>query len=337
MTAYLIRRILLLPVVLFIVVTLIFFVIRVGPTNPVDAATALVTDPQVKEQIRHEFGVDQPIYVNYARFLGGVLHGDFGRSFFSHRPVLDVILERLPATIELALAGLLIGAVLGIGLGILSALNAGSAVDTACRVIAVSWLSMPIFWLGLLFIALLTVKLGWLPATGRFDPRADIPTPTHFYLIDSLLTGDPTYVVTALKYLAMPAAVLGLSISGFLLRLTRNTLLDALRQDYVRTARSKGLREHLVVRRHALRNAILPVVTLIGLLFGGLLGGAAVIETVFAWPGLGLLMVDSINTRDYPQIQGSIGVFAAGYVVVNLIVDFLYVFIDPRIQYGKAS
>src|SRR5262249_40807833 len=156
-------------------------------------------------------------------------------------------------------------------------------------------------------------------------------------LVDSVLTGNPKNVGTALKYLAMPALVLGLSISGFLLRLTRNTLIDALRQDYVRTARSKGLRERMVVLRHALRNAILPVVTMLGLLFGGLLGGAAVIETVFAWPGLGLLMVDSINTRDYPQIQGSIVVFAAGYVIVNLLVDLLYVFIDPRIQYGQKS
>jgi peptide/nickel transport system permease protein len=335
-THYLIRRLLLLPVVLFVVVTLVFVIIRVGPTSPVDAATALVTDQQVKDQIRHEFGADQPIYVNYLNFLGGVLHGDLGRSFFSHRPVLDVILERLPATIELALAGMLIGSVLGIGLGILSALRAGGILDTLCRVVAVSWLSMPIFWLGLLFIALLTVKLGWLPATGRFDPRAEIPTPTHFYLIDSVLTGDPKYVTTALKYLAMPAIVLGLSISGFLLRLTRNTLLDVFRQDYVRTARGKGLREGVVVFRHALRNAILPVVTLLGLLFGGLLGGAAVIETVFAWPGLGLLMVDSINTRDYPQIQGSIAVFAAGYVIVNLLVDVVYVLIDPRIQYGRS-
>jgi peptide/nickel transport system permease protein len=336
-TTYIIRRLLLLPVVLFVVVTLVFFVIRLGPTNPVDAATVQVTDPQVKEQLRHEFGADKPVYLNYIDFLGGVWHGDFGRSFFSHRPVLDVVLERLPATVELALAGLLIGGVLGITLGILSALTPGSLLDTVCRVIAVSWLSMPIFWLGLLLIALLTVKLGWLPATGRFDPRANIPTPTHFYLIDSVLTGNPKNMGTALKYLAMPALVLGLSISGFLLRLTRNTLIDALRQDYVRTARSKGLRDRMVVLRHALRNAILPVVTMLGLLFGGLLGGAAVVETVFAWPGLGLLMVDSINTRDYPQIQGSIVVFAAGYVIVNLLVDLLYVLIDPRIQYGHRS
>jgi ABC-type dipeptide/oligopeptide/nickel transport system permease component len=162
--------------------------------------------------------------------------------------------------------------------------------------------------------------------------NAGVPTPTHLYLIDSLLTGDPNNFVTALKHLAMPAIVLSMSISGFLVRLTRSTLLEALRQDYARTARSKGLQERLVVIRHALRNAILPVVTLLGLLFGGLLGGAAVIETVFAWPGLGLLMVDSINTRDYPQIQGSIGVFAVGYVVVNLLVDLLYVFTDPRIR-----
>src|SRR6266567_4354007 len=307
-TTYIVRRLLLLPLVLFVVVTLVYVVLRTGPANPVDAATALVADPQAIAQIRHEFGADRPIYVTYLEFVGGLLHGDFGKSFFSHRPVLDVILERLPATLELALSGLLIG--------------------TLCRVVAVSWLSTPIFWLGLLFIALFTAKLGWLPATGRFDARLGIPTPTHFYVLDSLLTGDPKNVAIALKYLAMPATVLGFSISGFLLRLTRSTLLEALRQDYARTARSKGLQERLVVIRHALRNSILPVVTMLGLLFGGLLGGAAVIETVFAWPGLGLLMVDSINTRDYPQIQGSIGVFAAGYVVVNLLVDLLYTLID---------
>jgi peptide/nickel transport system permease protein len=231
---------------------------------------------------------------------------------------------------------MLLGGLLGTTLGVVSAVRENSLIDALARALALVGISLPTFWLGLMFIGLFAVNLQWLPVGGRFDARAELQTVTGFYLLDALLARDPAAALTALKHMVLPASVLALFVAGFIARLIRAMVLEALRQDYVRTARAKGLSERLVVIGHALRNALLPAVTIMGLQFGNLLGGAAVTETVFSWPGLGKLMVDAINLHDFPQVQASILLLATTYVVVNLIVDLLYAVIDPRIRYVRA-
>ncbi|MBI3977372.1 MAG: ABC transporter permease [Chloroflexi bacterium] len=334
MTRYIANRLLQLPLLLLVVSALVFTILRLGPGSPVDLATEAARDPKEIERIRHEWGLDLPIHIQYINYMSGVVRGDFGRSFFSNTPVSNVVAERFPATLELAILGMILGSLFGISMGILSAVKENTVVDTLARAIALTGISMPTFWLGLMFIGLFAVNLAWLPVGGRFDARTPIETVTRFYVVDGLLAGDLAAVRTALAHMIMPASVLALFIAGFIARITRAMVLEALRQDYIRTARAKGLRERLVVIRHGLRNALLPIVTIMGLQFGNLLGGAAVTETVFSWPGLGKLMVDAINLHDFPQVQASILLLATTYVVVNLIVDVLYVFIDPRIRYG---
>jgi ABC-type dipeptide/oligopeptide/nickel transport system permease component len=333
-TKYIANRLLQLPLLLLVVSALVFVILRLGPGSPVDLATEAARDPREIERIRREWGLDRPIYVQYLDYVGGVLRGDFGRSFFGNTPVSSVIAERFPATLELAIVGMILGGMVGIGLGVLAAIKEDSVFDTLARVLALTGISLPTFWLGLMFIGLFAVTLDWLPVGGRFDARAEFDKITGFYVLDGLLRGDLKATGTALRHMLMPATVLGLFIAGFIARMVRAMVLEALRQDYVRTARAKGLSERVVVIRHGLRNALLPTVTIMGLQFGNLLGGAAVTETVFSWPGLGKLMVDAINLHDFPQVQASILLLATTYVLVNLIVDILYGIIDPRIRYG---
>jgi peptide/nickel transport system permease protein len=269
--------------------------------------------------------------------LMSAVQGDFGRSFLSNAPISKAVGERYPATLELAIVGMVIGGVIGISLGILSAVKADRPLDTLARAAALISISIPSFWLGLMFIGLFAVQLGWLPVGGRFNVRVPVDVVTGFYLFDTLISGDLSAFRVAVEHLVMPATVLGMAIAGFIARITRATVLEGLRQDYVRTARAKGLLERTVVVRHGLRNALLPIVTLLGLQFGTLLGGAAVTETVFSWPGLGKQMVDALYVRDFPQVQASVLLIAATYVVMNLLVDVLYVFIDPRIRYGRGA
>jgi peptide/nickel transport system permease protein len=335
MTTYILRRLVQLPLLLVVVSAFVFFVLRLGP-SPVDLATEAVRDPTEVERIRRVWGLDRPLLVQYADYVLRALRGDFGRSFLSNVPVSQVVAERYPATLELAILGMAVGVMVGIGLGVLSAARANTFLDTLSRAFGLAWISLPVFWVGLMLIALFAVKLDWLPVGGRFNPRTPIDTVTGFYLLDGLLARDWEVVQTAVRHLAMPAGVLGLAIAGMIARITRATVLEGLREDYIRTARAKGLRERTVVIGHGLRNALLPIVTLMGLQFGTLLGGAAVTETVFAWPGLGKLMVDAIYVRDFPQVQASILLLAVTYVVINLLVDVLYVFIDPRVRYEGA-
>lgn len=330
MANYIVNRLLQLTLILIIVSALIFVILRLGTVSPVYLATETARDPAEIERIRHAWGLDRPVYVQYADYILHVFQGDFGRSFFSNTPVSEVIIERLPATLELALVGLLLGGLAGISAGIISAVEANNPIDILVRAVALTGISIPSFWIGLMFISLFAVKLDWLPVSGRFDPRISIQTITGFYILDGLLTGNLSITLTALKYMLMPATVQALFIAGFITRITRAAVLESLRQDYIRTARGKGLPEKLVVIRHGLRNALLPIVTIMGLQFGVLLAGSAVIETVFAYPGLGKLMVDAIYIHDFPQIQASVLVLATIYAVVNLMVDILYVFIDPR-------
>ncbi|MEA2387158.1 MAG: peptide/nickel transport system permease protein, partial [Thermoleophilaceae bacterium] len=276
---------------------------------------------------------DEPLpvqYVSYVRHV--VLDGNLGRSFADNEPVSTTIASRLPATIELALFAMVFGTLFGIGLGALSAVKRNTWVDTVSRTVALAGVSLPAFWIGVMAIAVFSVHLGWLPAGGSFDSRVPYERHTGFLLLDGFIDGNPRISWIAFQHLLLPGLVLGIFVAGYIGRITRMTMLEALSQDYIRTAVAKGLPNRTIVLRHALRTAALPVVTVIGLQFGLLLAGAAVTETVFAYPGMGKLLVDSIRASDFPQIQASILILAGTYCVVNAVVDTLYAVLDPRVR-----
>jgi len=294
--------------VLWGVTTLVFLAIHLLPGDP--AELMLAESGGSAESIaylRDQLGLDDPLYIQYGRFLLNTLRGDLGRSIFTNRPVLQTILEQLPSTIELALAAMLVAIVLGTGLGILAALSHNSWLDNVCMAIAVAGVSVPIFWSGLLLILLFASTLHWLPATGQGD----------------------------FKYLLMPAVVLGFASSGTIARLVRSSLLEVLHEEYITTARAKGLSERLILTHHALKNALIPVITVVGLQFGFLLGGAVVTETVFSRQGIGRLIVDAILWKDFPLVQGGVLLAAVTYTLVNLLVDISYAFADPRIRHDE--
>jgi len=292
--------------VLWGVTTLVFLALHLLPGDP--AELMLAESGGSAESIaylRDQLGLDDPLYVQYGRFLLNTLRGNLGRSIFTNRPVLQTILEQLPSTIDLALAAMLMAIVLGTGLGILAALNHNSWLDNVCMAIAVAGVSVPIFWSGLLLILLFASTLHWLPATGQ----------------------------GGLKHLLMPAVVLGFASSGTIARLVRSSLLEVLHKEYIITARAKGLSERLILTHHTLKNALIPVITVVGLQFGFLLGGAVVTETVFSRQGIGRLIVDAILWKDFPLVQGGVLLAAVTYTLVNLLVDISYAFADPRIRH----
>jgi peptide/nickel transport system permease protein len=292
--------------VLWGVATLVFLAVHLIPGDPAEVILAQSGGSSASlAQLRAQLGLDAPLYVQYARFLGNTLRGDLGRSLFTNRPVAQTIGEQFPHTVQLALAAMVIAVVVGGVLGSVAALRRGSWVDHLCMALAVFGVSTPVFWSALLFILLFTSTLHWLPATGQ----------------------------GSLRHLIMPALVLGLVSSGTIARLVRSSLLEVLSQEYVVVARSKGLSERTVVLRHALRNALIPIVTVIGLQFGFLLGGAVVTETVFSRQGMGRLIVDAILWKDFPVIQEVVLLSAALYTLVNLAVDISYAFLDPRIRH----
>jgi len=306
MVQYVGKRLLAAIPVLWGVATLVFLAIRLVPGDPAEAILAQSGGSGTSlAQLRAQLGLDGPLYVQYARFLGNTLRGDLGRSLFTNRPVAQTIAEQLPHTVQLALAAMAIAILVGGLLGSAAALKRGSWVDNLCMALAVIGVSMPVFWSALLFILLFTTVLHWLPAIGQGD----------------------------LRHLVMPALVLGLASSGTIARLVRSSLLEVLSQDYIVVARSKGLSEGKVFLRHALRNALIPTVTVIGLQFGFLLGGAVVTETVFSRQGMGRLIVDAILWKDFPLIQGIVLLSAVLYTLVNLAVDVSYAFLDPRIRH----
>ena len=334
MTAYIARRLIQIPLVLFAVSVIIFFSLRLGPFDATALLQAGASDPAKVAEIRKEWGLTDPLTVQYFDYLKKAVRGDLGRSFSDNAPVRDVILQRLPATLELAVLGMLIGIVLGVSTGVASAIKRDSWVDGVARGIGLLGISLPGFWLGVMLISLFAVKLHWLPAGGRIDSQIDLKIHTGFYVVDGLIEGNLAAVKSALEHMVMPAFVLGLFIAGFISRMTRTTLLETLGHDYIRTAYAKGATRAQVIRGHALRNALLPLVTISGLQFGLLLGGAAVAETVFAYPGMGKLLVDAIGVEDFPQIQASILCIAAIYSIGNLVVDLLYPLVDPRVRLG---
>ena len=334
MLRYLVRRLLLLVPILLGVSILIFFWVRALPGSPADALLGERATPALVKQYRHLYGFDRPIYVQYWKYLGTLAHGDLGVSIADHRHVAREIGDRFPATMELATAAMLFSIVLGIPLGFFAAKRHGGLFDQSSLVVSLFGISIPIFVLAILLKYAFAVHWHLLPSVGRIDIRSDVRHPTNFYILDALLAHDWHTLWDVLKHLALPSIALGSIPLAVIMRITRAAVLDVQNEDYVRTARAKGLPPLTVDARHVLRNALLPVSTIIGLQTGLLLSGAVLTETVFAYPGMGSWLRDAIFNRDYPVLQGGVLFLAVVFVLVNLIVDISYALINPRIRYS---
>jgi peptide/nickel transport system permease protein len=326
-------RLLQLGPVLLGVSILVFFGMHLIPG---DVAQLLLGDKGTDadlQRMRHQLGLDQPVYIQYFRFLGGALQGDFGESIRTRQPVIWEIEQALPVTVELSLAALAFAVVAGLLIGVLAARFPHSALDTGSMVGVLVGVSMPVFWTGILLLLVFGGILGWLPLGGVLDGSLTVRRITGAPLLDGVLTGSWPIVWSAGRHLVLPALALGATAMAAIARMARSTMLDVLGLDFIRTARAKGLAERRVVSRHALRNALLPVVTVVGLQLGLLLSGAVLTETIFALPGLGRLAITSVLARDYPMVQGVVLIAAGVFVVANLLVDVLYVYLDPRVRY----
>jgi len=306
---YVIRRLLLAIPVLIGVSILVFAIIRFIPGDPARAIAGVHASPEYIEQVRRELLLDEGLHVQYYVYMTNLLQGDLGRSTFTNRPVTVELAQRFPNTMVLAVTAMVIASIIGMSAGIVSATKRYSLFDNFSMLAALVGVAAPVFWLGVMFQLLFSVQLGWLPSGG----------------------------IGTWKHLVLPALTLGLATAALLARITRSSMLEVLGQDYITTARSKGLIERVVINKHAFKNALIPVVTVIGLQFGTLLGGAVLTETVFSWPGIGRLMVDSILARDYPVVQGAVLLLAVFFVMINLVVDIIYAFLDPRISYGTKE
>ncbi|HEX2539626.1 MAG TPA: ABC transporter permease subunit [Caldimonas sp.] len=312
---------------------LVFALIRLIPGDPVEVLSGERGMTQERYQrLLHEFGLDRPLPVQYGEYVWRALHGDLGISTITHEPVFREFIARFPATVELSAVAMLLALAIGIPAGILAAVKRNTVWDYSVMGASLTGYSMPIFWWGLLLILTFSVTLGWTPVSGRIAILYDIPPVTGFMLIDSLLAAEKGAFRSALAHLVLPAIALGTIPLAVIARMTRSSMLEVLREDYVRTARAKGAGRFRVVAIHALRNALIPVVTTIGLQVGTLLAGAILTETIFAWPGIGKWLVEAIHRRDYPAVQGGILMTATVIIVVNLVVDLLYGVINPRIR-----
>jgi dipeptide transport system permease protein len=315
---------------------LVFVLVRLIPGDPIETmAGERGIDPAQHERLRHEYGFDRPVIVQYGLYLGRLAHGDLGRSIVTHKPVLEEFAELFPATIELSVCAILFALVIGIPAGILAAVRRNSVLDHGVMAVSLTGYSMPIFWWGLLLILLFSVQLGWTPVSGRIAVLYFIEAKTGFLLIDSLVAGDFAAFRSALSHLILPAIVLGTVPLAVISRMTRSAMLEVLGEDYIRTARAKGLSNFRVVAIHALRNALIPVVTVIGLQVGVLFTGAILTETIFSWPGVGKWLIDGIARRDYPVLQGGTLMIGAIIMSINLLVDVTYGIINPRIRHPR--
>ena len=320
------------PIMLGVAIV-VFIFMRLTPGDPVDimmGEAGYVSEGEI-ENLRREFNLDKPLHVQLYLFLVGVLHGDLGNSYMKHAPVSELIAERLPATVELALGALIFGLVVAMPIGIISAVKQYSVVDRLSMAGAFLGISMPAFWLSIILMLIFSVRLQWLPVSGRVDYEAGLQTVTGLYVLDSILTGNKAALISSLRHLVLPSVSLGAAMAATVARILRSSMLEVLRQDYVTLARAKGQTEFLVVVKHALRNALIPTVTVVGLQVGVLLGGNMIVETVFGWPGLGRLVVQAIFSRDFPLVQGAVMVYAFTFVAANLIVDVLYTYLNPKI------
>ena len=315
-------------------ITLVAFgLIRLIPGDPIEVMMGeRRLDPEVHAAMVKSMGLDQPLTTQYFQYLGNLLHGDLGQSLVSREPVAKEFAALFPATVELALTALLLAVALGLLLGMLAGLKRGSLFDQGVMGMATVGYSMPVFWWGLILIMFFSVNLGWTPVSGRISIEYDVARVSGFLLVDSWLSGEEGAFSSALAHLLLPAVVLGTSSLAVVARMTRSSMLEVLREDYVRTARAKGLSPARVVVVHALRNALIPVLTVVGMQTGSLLAGAVLTETIFSWPGIGKWLIDSIARRDYPVVQAGILISALTFIAVNLFVDILYGVVNPRIR-----
>ncbi len=330
---FIVERLLQLIPVLIGISLVVFLMMALTPGDPVEIMLGdqLATAEQ-KESLRRDMGLDLPVAERFARFVKNALGGDFGRSFFHRRPVAEVIAERLPATIELTIVAMLIALAVAIPLGVLAAVRRGSLIDKAATVISLVGVSMPGFWLGIMLILLFAVHLGWMPVSGRIDYAFEVPRITGMILFDSLVQGRYAAFLNALHHILMPAVTLGLAMAALLMRVTRTSMIEVLQQDYIVFAEAKGLSRARVLVRHALKNALIPTVTVAALETGYLLGGNTIVEMVFGWPGLARVIVEGIYSRDYPLVQAGVLVIAVIYVTVNFAADVLYTLLNPRVK-----
>ena len=336
MGKYILKRLGLLIPTLLGVITLVFFMIALSPGDP---ARVMLGERATAEQLvklRAEMGLDRPLYEQYVSYLGRVVRFDFGKSITTGRPVMSEVRELFPATMELAFFAMIFASVMGIVIGVISATRRNTAIDYVSMVGALFGVSMPVFWLGLVLIMIFSVFFDLLPTGGRMNVRFYMETVTNFYIIDSFImlfkTGDASYLGSAVKHLILPSIALGTIPLAIIARTTRSSMLEVLKQDYVKTARAAGIPERKVIYRYALKNALLPIITVIGLQFGLLLSGAILTETIFAWPGVGKWIYHSISARDYPAVQGGIIIISTVFVLINLLVDILYSVINPKVR-----
>ena len=334
MLKYTIRRLLAAIPVLFGLSIILFAFVHFLPGDPCRSILGQHATVQSCNRLRENLGLDDPLIVQYLEYMGRLLTGDFGASIINNKPFLTEFAVRFPATIELTVAAMIFAVGVGIPLGRLAARHAHTWIDGGVTVISLLGISIPVFVLALTLVYVFAVQLGWLPSQGRLNPRANLRDVTGFVLIDAVLAGDWALFIDGIRHLILPAIALGSIPMAIIARITRASVLDVNHEDYVRTARAKGLKEKRVDSRHIMRNAWLPVVTVIGLSVGGLLAGAVLTETVFAWPGVGRYVVDAIGNRDYFIIQSSIMIFAVIFLIVNLIVDLSYAYLNPRIRYS---
>lgn len=308
-------------------------IIRAIPGNPAQVILGQQATEEAVALLTTKLGLDNPWYIQYFHYLGGLLKGDLGESMRTRTPVADEIWPYLAATFELALFAIIIAIIVGINAGIVSAWFQNSWFDYAAMIFALIGVSMPIFWLGLMGQWVFALELSWLPTTGRMNVRDPVEAVTNLYVLDTIINGRFDQLWQVLKHMILPGLALATIPMAIIARMTRSSMLEVMRSDYIRTARAKGQKMFWVVYKHALKNAIIPVLTIIGLQMGMLLGGAILTETIFAWPGVGRYIYDAIGYRDYPVIQSSILIVAFFFVMINLVVDLLYSFIDPRIKY----
>ena len=330
---YVLTRLLLAPLMLWTIVTLVFLLLRATPGDPVDAVLGGRAPESVKEEYRQRLGLADPLWLQYIRYLGRLLHFDLGSSITSQgQAVWEIIQQHFPATFELAVFGITVAFIVGVGIGTLAASRSGTVLDAGGRLFGIITYSLPIFWVGMILQLIFAVQLGWFPTAGRFSMQPPEGF-TGLYTVDSLLSGNLSQFFTALYYLALPSITLGLLLSGIFERIVRVNLKQTLKADYVEAARARGIPERRIVFAHALKNAMIPVITVLGLTLASLLGGAVLTEVTFSWPGLGNRLYDAISARDYPTVQGIMVFFGAIVVIASIAIDIINALIDPRIRY----
>lgn len=337
MIKYTLKRILMLVPVLIGVSVIVFLIMRVFSPDPAPIVLGQHATIEASDKWREANGLNDPIHIQYFNFIKGAVTGDLGTSYYTKTPVIKEIMSRFPATIELAIAAIILASLIGILVGIISSVKKNSIFDHSGMLLALVGVSMPIFWLGILLIILFSGTLHLLPSGGRIDPLLQPAGGTGFYLIDTLTSGNIEGFIDALRHLILPALALGMYSMAIIARMTRSSMLETLNQDYIRTARAKGVKESRVIFHHGLRNAMIPVTTVIGLQLGSLLGGAVLTETVFSWPGIGSYTVQCILKSDFPVVQGVVLLIACIFVLINLVVDIIYAFLDPRIKFSKKE